>query len=165
MFCWTLNEVGILFWTWYSMFELDILYLIFLSCMECHTPAAQIKAKPRKAVENTLRKCSSHNTLNFTATRQVQNEQWRYHPRYYDDSHIRPPHIPPRTHSLNKIDRLENVQLQVLSDWNYPKLDTRVERQSRNPYQPLIIPPCNATGSEYQSLTQFRQCQRAEAKM
>ena len=40
---WTSNEVdvflytfGIVPWTWYLIFELDILYSIFLSCMEYH---------------------------------------------------------------------------------------------------------------------------------
>ena len=86
-----------------------------------------------------------------------------------------PPQVPPRTHSLpqslNRINDLENLQLQDLSnpealslrDRN-PGVDTH-QVDSENAYQPLILAWCskNTTASEYQSLTQFKQSQSAGA--
>ena len=77
----------------------------------------------------------------------------------YRDGSLTPP-LPPRTYSLSssldKIDNLENIQLQNLST----DQGIKDEEPSENTYQPLILPRHSntaTTGSEYQSLTQFRQ--------
>ena len=76
----------------------------------------------------------------------------------YRDGSLTPP-LPPRTYSLSssldKIDNLENRQLQNLST----DLELKDQNpQSENTYQALILPRHTATtDSEYQSLTQFRQ--------
>ena len=77
----------------------------------------------------------------------------------YCDGSLTPP-LPPRTYSLSssldKIDNLENIQLQDLST----DQGIKDEEPSENTYQPLILPRHSntaTTGSEYQSLTQFRQ--------
>ena len=107
-----------------------------------------VKPKPRRAVENTLRRSNSQNALTATKLRENKRQCHR------DTSHTAPPRVPPRTHSLNKIDKVENVQLQVL---NYPEVDTQVV-DSEHIYQPLILPQCSKTSTahEYQSLTQLR---------
>lgn len=79
----------------------------------------------------------------------------------YRDGSLTPP-LPPRTYSLSssldKIDNLENLQLQDLST----DQEIKDQNPSENTYQPLILPRHSntaTTGSEYQSLTQFRQCE------
>ena len=83
----------------------------------------------------------------------------------YCDGSLTPP-LPPRTYSLSssldKIDNLENIQLQDLSTDQGIKNNPQVD--SENTYQPLIPPRStnNTTAaSEYQSLTQLKQ---SEAK-
>ena len=78
----------------------------------------------------------------------------------YRDVSLTPP-LPPRTYSLSssldKIDNLENLQLQDVSTDHQEMKD---QEPSENTYQPLILPRhsnIDTTGSEYQSLTQFRQ--------
>ena len=79
----------------------------------------------------------------------------------YRDGSLTPP-LPPRTYSLSlsleKIDNMENLQLQDLSTDQEIKI--KDQDPSENTYQPLILPRHSdsaTTGSEYQSLTQFRQ--------
>ena len=100
--------------------------------------APAVKPKQSSSITNTLKENNSRSTC--TAR---ENEQRHYR----DCSRTLPPRVPPRTHSLprslNKIDELENLQLQDLSnqalrDQN-PRVDThRVD--SENAYQPLILP-------------------------
>ena len=78
----------------------------------------------------------------------------------YRDGSLTPP-LPPRTYSLSssldKIDNLENLQLQDLSTDHQEMKD---QDPSENTYQPLILPQhsnIDTMGCEYQSLTQFRQ--------
>ena len=77
----------------------------------------------------------------------------------YRDGSLTPP-LPPRTYSLSssldKIDNLENLQLQ---DSSADHREMKDQDPSENTYQPLILPRhsnIDTTGSEYQSLTQIR---------
>ena len=77
----------------------------------------------------------------------------------YHDGSLTPP-LPPRTYSLSssldKIDNLENLQLQ---DSSADHQEMNDQDPTENTYQPLILPPysnIDTTGSEYQSLTQIR---------
>ena len=121
----------------------------------CSTPVHNVyetveEPQPTKAEIMSYSKESSRPNDTRTAK---QNEH------DYRDGSLTPP-LPPRTYSLSssldKIDNLENIQLQDLST----DQGIKDEEPSENTYQPLILPRHSntaTTGSEYQSLTQFRQ--------
>ena len=103
--------------------------------------------KPTKPVENTLKERNIH-----TCTA-MQNEH-----NYRDGSLT--PSVPPRVYSLSSsldnIDNLENLRLQDLSNQVLKGQNSQV-RDNENTYQPLSPPQSKRNGSEYQSLTQFKQ--------
>ena len=111
--------------------------------------------KPMKPVEITLKERSIH-----TCTAAMQNEH------DYRDGSLTPP-LPPRAYSLSssldKIDNLENIELQDLSN-QVPK-DQDSQLDNENTYQPLIPPRSLNNTSEYQSLTQLRQHQDSQTKI
>ena len=76
----------------------------------------------------------------------------------YRDGSLTPP-LPPRAYSLSssldKIDNLENLKLQDLS--NQVLKDQNSQVDNKNTYQPLIPPRSINNAGEYQSLTQFKQ--------
>ena len=111
--------------------------------------------KPTKPVEITLKERNTH-----TCTA-MQNEH------DYHDGSLTPP-LPPRVYSLSssldKIDNLENLKLQDLSNQALKDQNSQV-RDNENTYQPLIPLRSINNASEYQSLTLFKYYQDTEAKL
>ena len=107
--------------------------------------------KPTEPVKMTLKERNVHSCT----AGQNEND--------YRDGSFTPP-LPPRTYSLSssldKIDNLENVQLQDLSNDREQKDRSNPQIDGENTYQPLIPPRCsnsNTIASKYQSLTQLKQ--------
>ena len=93
------------------------------------------------------------------SSRQSQTRIAKQNVQDYRDGAVTPP-LPPRTYSLSssldKIDNLENIQLQDMST----DQEIKDREPSENTYQPLILRGNSNTATtdgEYQSLTQFRQ--------
>jgi hypothetical protein len=128
---------------------------IFIDTMSCSPPVHNVyetvkEPQPSKAEITSDSKERRRQNPSTRIAKQNEHD--------YRDGSLTPP-LPPRAYSLSssldKIDNVENIQLQDLST------DKGIKDQEPT-YQPLIPPRHSNTatdheGSEYQSLTQFRQ--------